>query len=105
MHHRKSARAISFGRALASAALLLLTFAPSAASGQGAPAHDAGVAVEAQYDSADVYAVPGDLDALASPPRSVASRRSAWWSSTSLQGVTLLSKGDYYFVFFRRKII
>jgi predicted enzyme related to lactoylglutathione lyase len=47
------------------ALFLLLVIAPSGARGQAAaPAHDAGVAVGAQYDSTHVYVAPGDLDAF-----------------------------------------
>jgi predicted enzyme related to lactoylglutathione lyase len=47
------------------ALFLLLIIAPSGARGQAAaPAHDAGVAVGAQYDSTHVYVAPGDLDAF-----------------------------------------
>jgi len=63
---RARAGAIVSDCAPALALFLLLVFAPSAGRGQAAaPAHDAGVAVGAQYDSTHVYVAPGDLDAFA----------------------------------------
>ena len=63
---RARAGAIVSDCAPALALFLLLVIAPSAGRGQAAaPAHDAGVAVGAQYDSTHVYVAPGDLDAFA----------------------------------------
>jgi predicted enzyme related to lactoylglutathione lyase len=62
---RARAGAVVSDCAPALALFLLLVIVPSAAPGQAtAPAHDAGVAVGAQYDSTHVYIAPGDLDAL-----------------------------------------
>src|SRR5580692_939440 len=63
---RARAGAVVSDCAPALALFLLLVIAPSAGRGQtAAPAHDAGVAVGAQYDSTHVYVAPGDLDAFA----------------------------------------
>src|SRR5580693_3450977 len=63
---RARAGAVVSDCAPALALFLLLVIAAGAARGQAAaPAHDAGVAVGAQYDSTHVYVAPGDLDAFA----------------------------------------
>ncbi|MGB8524860.1 MAG: hypothetical protein WCD43_18000 [Candidatus Acidiferrales bacterium] len=62
MHDRKRIHAITFGWAVALAAILLFSL-QDPATGSKVPG-DGGVAVGAQYDSTHVYVAPADLDAF-----------------------------------------
>jgi predicted enzyme related to lactoylglutathione lyase len=62
LYNRKRICAITFGRAVALAAILLFSL-QGPATGSEVPG-DEGVAVGAQYDSTHVYVAPGDLDAF-----------------------------------------